>query len=64
MAKNIIVKSSEFELNAVKGHSVRYDAVDRDNNVASSIYVNKDAFESAGGSNYPQRLKVSIEAVE
>ena len=64
MAKDIIVKSSEFTLNAIKGHSVRYDAVDRDNTVASSIYVSKDAFASAGGNNFPQRIKVSIEAVE
>ena len=61
MAKEIILRKSEFELNSVKGHSVRYDAVDRDNCVASSIYVSKDAFSSQG-SGFPQRLVVTIEA--
>lgn len=61
MAKEIIIRKSEFELNAVKGHSIRYDCVDRDNTVASSIYVSKDAFASQG-TGYPQRLVVSIEA--
>lgn len=61
MAKEIIVRKSEFELGAVKGHSVRYDAVDRDNAVASSIYVSKDAFASQG-TGYPQRITVTIEA--
>jgi CRISPR/Cas system-associated protein Csx1 len=63
MAKDIIVTKSEFTLNSEKGHSVRYDAIDRDNNVASSIYVNKEAFASAG-KGFPQRILVSIQAVE
>jgi hypothetical protein len=62
MAKTIVKKSSTFVLNSAKTHSVRYDAEDAENCVASSIYVSKDAFEGAG--SMPQKITVSIEVAE
>ena len=62
MAKTITATTAEYELGEEKKHSVRYEAVDKDNAIMQTAYVSKDIFSGAGA--YPTRIRLEVSIVE